>query len=190
MAENKKKIYIVLTYSGTILSRIIRAYTGDEYSHVSIALDKDLEEMYSFGRLNPYNPLYAGFVHEKLLSGTFNRFKKTTTEILSITVSDTQYEEIKQIVENFKSKSKIYHFNIIGLFAVGLGAKYKKENYYYCAEFVKYVVEQARLNLELPEIVKPMDFYQLDKMNVEYKGILRDYAFIREDRKQMFSVEY
>ena len=57
MAENKKKIYIVLTYSGTILSRIIRAYTGDEYSHVSIALDKDLEEMYSFGRLNPYNPL-------------------------------------------------------------------------------------------------------------------------------------
>ena len=48
-----KKIYIVLTYTGTILSRIIKVFTKKEYSHVSIALDQDLKYMYSFGRLNP-----------------------------------------------------------------------------------------------------------------------------------------
>ena len=45
-----KKIYIVLTYTGTFLSRIVNIYTGKKYSHVSISLDKNLEYMYSFGR--------------------------------------------------------------------------------------------------------------------------------------------
>lgn len=60
-----KKIYIVLTHTGTNLSKIIKNWTKDEFSHVSIALDEDLDEMYSFGRLHPYNPVWAGLVHEK-----------------------------------------------------------------------------------------------------------------------------
>ena len=44
-----KKLYIILTHTGTILSKIIRYLTKDEFSHVSIALDADLEKMYSFG---------------------------------------------------------------------------------------------------------------------------------------------
>ena len=43
---------------------IKKSYTKDEFSHVSIALDIQLEKMYSFGRLKPYNPFIAGFVHE------------------------------------------------------------------------------------------------------------------------------
>ena len=47
-----KKIYLVLAHTGTTLATIIKYYTKDEFSHVSIALDDELEEMYSFGRLN------------------------------------------------------------------------------------------------------------------------------------------
>ena len=61
-----KKIYIILTNSGTILSRVIKLYTRKEYTHVSISLDKRLRKMYSFGRLNPYNPFYGGFIHEEI----------------------------------------------------------------------------------------------------------------------------
>lgn len=60
--EIMKEVYIVLTYSGTALSTLIKKFTKDEFAHVSIALDENLEEMYSFGRLNPYNPFNAGFV--------------------------------------------------------------------------------------------------------------------------------
>lgn len=59
-----RKIYIVLTYTGTLLARIVRFYTKKKYSHVSIALDEDLSRMYSFGRLNPYNAFVGGFVRE------------------------------------------------------------------------------------------------------------------------------
>lgn len=51
-----RKVYIVLTHTGTLLSKIIKNFTKDEFSHSSIALDVELKQMYSFGRLNPYNP--------------------------------------------------------------------------------------------------------------------------------------
>lgn len=88
MEEKSKKKYIVLTYTGTILSKIIRVYTRAEYCHVSLSLDKELKKMYSFGRLNPYNPFIGGFVHEGIDRGTFKRFKKTKAEIYSIDVTN------------------------------------------------------------------------------------------------------
>lgn len=77
-----KKIYIVLTYTGTILSKLVKMYTKKEYSHVSIALDEDLKEMYSFGRTYAYCPFIAGFVHEEIDKGTFKRFKKRRLEFI------------------------------------------------------------------------------------------------------------
>ena len=72
-----KKIYIILTHTGTTLSKIIKKYTKDEFSHVSISLDVKLENMYSFGRLKPYNPFIGGFVHEYINKGTYKRFYNT-----------------------------------------------------------------------------------------------------------------
>ena len=51
--ENKK-IYIVLTRTNTILSRLIGFIEDDEYTHASISLDRGLSQMYSFGRKYSY----------------------------------------------------------------------------------------------------------------------------------------
>ena len=96
------KIYIVLTYTGTLLSKIIKTYTKDEFSHVSISLDEELKQMYSFGRLNPYNPFIGGFVHEGINTGTFRRFIKTKTEIYSLEVNEDQYNSIERIIRVVK----------------------------------------------------------------------------------------
>ena len=57
-----EKIYIIQSCTGTILSNIIKGYTKNIYTHVSLSLDINLNNMYSFGRLNPYNPFWGGFV--------------------------------------------------------------------------------------------------------------------------------
>ena len=90
-----RKIYIVLTYTGTLLARLVKAYTKKEYSHVSLSLDEDLSHMYSFGRLNPYNPFIGGFLQQSPLFGKFKRFHKTQSIIYSIVVEDDQYEHVK-----------------------------------------------------------------------------------------------
>ena len=132
-----KQIYFVLTDTGTILSKIIKTFMKDEYAHVSIALDKELNQMYSFGRLNPYNPIIGGLVHEGIYIGTFKRFYKTKAIIIEYEITDEQFEKLKQILlEMWKNKNK-YKFNKIGLIAVYFNRKIKRDNYFYCAEFIK-----------------------------------------------------
>ena len=170
-----KKIYIILTHTGTALSNIIKIYTKDEYSHVSIALDENLEEMYSFGRLRPYNAFVGGFVHEKINEGTFKRFKRTKTMIYSMIVEDNQYTKIRDKIEEMEKEKGTYKFNTLWLFAVSIHKKIKAPRTFYCAEFVKYVLEEARIKVELPEIIKPEDFKEIPNKKIEYEGLLRNY---------------
>ena len=175
MKNKKRKIYIVLTYTGTILSKIIKIYTKAEYSHVSISLDKRLNKMYSFGRLNPYNPFIGGFIHEGINRGTFKRFKKTKTEIYYIEVTNEQYNKIKQIIKEIKKHKSDYKFNTIGLFLAGINYKYTKANSFYCAEFVKYLIDEANLKLNLPAIIKLIDFKKYNNLELLYRGVLKNY---------------
>jgi len=170
-----KEIFIVLTHTGTTLSKIIKNYTKDEFSHVSIALDEELNEMYSFGRLNAYNPYKGGFVHEYIDQGTFKRFYKTRTKIYSLKITETQYQALKDNIKKIEKKKEKYKFNIKGLFAVAFNKKIAKENSFYCAEFVKYVMEKAEIETKLPTIIRPDNFKKIDGLQLIYEGLLRKY---------------
>ena len=172
-----KKIYIILTHTGTILSKIIKKYTNDEFSHVSIALDVQLNRMYSFGRLNPYNAFVGGFVHEYIEKGTFKRFYKTFSKIYSLEITDEQYEKLENIINDISVNKEEYKFNMIGLFAVGFHKKIHKDKSFYCAEFVKYVMEKSGIQSNLPELVKPEDFKKLYGLQEVYNGFLRKYNY-------------
>lgn len=179
-----KKIYIVLTYTGTNLSKIIKMYTGDKFSHASIALDEELKQMYSFGRLNPYNPFFGGFVHEDINSGTFGRFKKTKSAVYSLEVEDEEYEKMQEIIKNIEEAETPYGFNTIGLFAVALKLRIQQKNSFYCAEFVKHVLEKSGIETNLPEIIRPDDFKKLENLTLEYEGKFREYKPKQTSKKQ------
>lgn len=172
-----KTIYIVLTYTGTALARIIKIYTKDQFSHVSIALDDELKEMYSFGRINAYNPFWGSFIHEEIDKGTFKRFKNTKTEVYSLNITDEQYEKMKKTIIYFVENRKKYRFNFIGLACVSINKKIKRKNRFYCAEFVKHILKVSGISEsnKLPELIKPEDFKKLNGIKLEYKGLLRKY---------------
>ena len=183
-----KKIYIILTHTGTVLSTIIKFYTKDEFSHVSIALDADLEEMYSFGRLKPYNPFIGSFVHEYINKGTFKRFRNTKAKVYSLYVTDEQYEKAKKVIEYFNSNKEKYRFNLLGLACVSIHKKIVKKNTFYCAEFVRHVLKVSGIieTKELPEIIKPEDFKNLKGLEEEYSGLLRKYK--KKNLKRLLEV--
>ncbi len=170
-----RKIYIVLTHTGTNLSKLIKSYTKDEFSHVSIALDCELKEMYSFGRLNPYNPIWGGFVHEYIDKGTFKRFYLTKAKVYALEITDQQYQSVTNTIQQFKQEKEQYTFNILGLFAAGFRKKIKGNKSFYCAEFVKYVMDQAKIDTKLPEVVKPEDFKKIINLEEIYSGFLNKY---------------
>lgn len=168
-----EKIYIILTHTGTNLSKLIKNYTKDEFSHVSIALDRELKQMYSFGRLHPYNPIWAGFVHEYIDDGTFKRFYLTKTKVYELSITKEQYDVIKNTIQQIEKEN--YTFNILGLFAAGFRKKIKWKKSFYCAEFVKYALDQAKIENDLPEVPKPEDFKQMPGLKEIYKGYLKEY---------------
>ena len=170
-----KKVYIVLTYTGTALSRIVRVCTRKKYCHVSISLDRNLRHMYSFGRVNPYIPFIGGFVQESPEYGTFKRFKNTKAKIYELEVSEEDYKKIKDIIKDFKAHKGNYRFNVIGLIAVLFHLNPTRDNHYYCAEFVKHLLVSSNLNVDLPVLIKPEDFRNLDGSSCIYTGLLRDY---------------
>lgn len=176
-----KKIYFVLTHTGTVLSKIIKNYTKDEFSHVSISLDKELNKMYSFGRINPYNPLWGGFVHEYIDKGTFKRFYKTKTKIFSLEITEKQYLDLEKIIYDMEKNKEKYKFNIVGLFAAGFQKKIGIENSFYCAEFIKYVITKAHIETNLPEVVKPEHFKNINDLHEVYSGLLKNYKIFQNE---------
>ena len=181
-----KNIYIVLTQTGTLLSRLIKGYTGCEYAHVSISLDKNLDEMYSFGRLNPYNPFWGGFIHERVNSGTFKRFKNTIAGIVELEVTDEQYNNLRNIIKKMEERINPYRFNILGLILVGFNIKYEMEDHFYCAEFLKYLFEECNIENNLPRLVAPDDFKNIKGIKYIYKGKLSEY---RENTTEIYSLD-
>ena len=112
---------------------------------------------------------------KELKCGTFKRFKDTKCIIKYIEVSEEQYQKAKQLIKKFEKEKKMYKFNVIGLIGVPFHKKIQRVNSFYCAEFVKYVLEEADVLENLPTIIKPDDFNQLDNTTVVYQGLLRKF---------------
>lgn len=170
------KIYIVVTRTGTFLSNLIKIYTKDEFTHSSISLDKELNQMYSFGRLNPYNPFYGGFVHEGIHKGTFKRFKKTEVAIYELEITKEKYERAKELITEIELNKKNYGFNILGLFLIAINRKRIKKNTFYCAEFVEYVLKNSKIHNEWPDLIRPENFKNIQNAKLVYKGLLQEYT--------------
>lgn len=171
-----KKIYIVLAHTGTILSRIIKIVTGAEYTHASIALDEDLTQMYSFGRKYSYIAFIGGFVKEGNTFGTFKRFYNTVISVYELEVTNEQYEKVCEKIEYVKQHKDEYRFNILGLALAAINKKTYREKTYYCAEFVRAVLEKSEIDTSnLPKVIKPEHFKDLDGVKLIYKGLFKTY---------------
>ena len=176
MDTQKKQIYVIISQTGTILSRIIKRLTGAQYNHASISLDKELTRMHSFGRVNPYNAFIGGFVQESPNFGTFKRFKDTDAIIIALDVDENTYSKAENLVETMWANRKNYHYNYLGLYLAAVHISRKKKNCFYCSEFVAHVLRECNVqgNETLGDIIHPMDFFKFPHRKI-YTGKLRDY---------------
>ncbi len=174
----KKSIYVVLSQTGTMFSKALKFFTHAEYNHASIALDPTLDKMYSFGRLNPYNPFIGGFVEEGKHVGTFKRFYKTKALVIEFKVTEEKYNAIEYFIEYFKINKREFHYNYLGVLFACFNRHHTSSKRFYCSEFVKTCLETFDIEnaQELPNIIKPIDFLKLHNKHIVYQGNLKDYS--------------
>ena len=128
-----KKIYIVTTFTGTLLSCLIRNISKTPYAHVSIALNEYLRPMYSFGRLNPKTPIFAGFVEENINEGLYAIRTNTMCRVYSLMVTERQYEKLKENIDNVSINRKQYVYDVKALVYLSVNKPRKKDYKYVCS---------------------------------------------------------
>lgn len=171
------QLYFVVSQTGSIVSRLLRAVTGAPYNHVSISLDQTLRRMYSFGRIHPYNPVWGGFVMESPQAGTFKRFSETEAVVLCMEVNPVQYQAVAAFLQAMYADRHRYHYNYLGLFLAAFHIEHHGRNCFYCSEFVKWLLIQFQIAEErhFESITKPIHFLQIENCHMVYCGKLRNY---------------
>ncbi len=177
--QNQRYVYIVISQTGTLLSRLLKIITGSQYNHASLSLLKDLQPMYSFGRMQAYNPFWGGFVQESIYFGTFKRFKNTEAVVAEVPVDEECYQQMQCFLDKMYQERKNYHYNYLGLFLAGVKKQYCSQNTYYCSEFVRDILIQFEIaeSSQFSPIVQPMDLLQEFQEYIIYTGKLKNYNY-------------
>ena len=144
-----KTIYILLTRSGTLLSNLVYAVTGANYTHASLAFDEDLSCLYSSTRKNGYTMFPAGPSREYLNRGVFRLRENVPCALYALDVSDEASLR-------------------------GMHIRWKRRRHYFCSQFVSEVLEKSGA-MELPKhstLMHPNDYTRLEELRCVYKGTL------------------
>ena len=109
-----KTIYILLTRSGTLLSKLVYSVTGANYTHASLAFDEDLSCLYSSTRKNGYTMFPAGPSREYLDRGVFRLRPEAPCALYALEVSEEAYIRARRRANHMMAHGKLYRFNVLG----------------------------------------------------------------------------
>lgn len=182
-------IYFIHSSTTSLLSRSIGVYTKNKYNHVSIGFDQELTEVYSFGRKQIHNPLVGGFVREDMESGLFTT---ANCQIYRMAVSQTEYYQMKTMLQAFEERRHELKYNFLGLFFLSWGVEMDRPNHYFCSEFAATVLQEATA-IVLPKKVSfmtPQDMTSLSEMEFIYEGALSSYLELNELAKFGYPVTW
>lgn len=170
-----KKIYIILSYSGTIPSKIIKIFTHYKYSHVSLALKNNINIMYSFGRKKVNNPFDGGFIIENKKGEFYEKFNNTKCIILELEINNQQYKKLIKLIKKYKKDINIYRYDIIGLVLRIFNIKLNREKHSVCTEFIAKLLEESGIYKFNKKLIKPIDFMGIPNKKIIYQGNLSKY---------------
>lgn len=177
-----KSIYIFLTKSDTILSKIVYLVTDDTYTHASISFDKNLQTLYSSSRKNGRTLFPAGPCREYLHGEYYKQHSQIPCAVYELRVCDETYERAIKEVEQIMEKADQYHYNIIGLLLCRFNIPYHRKHYLFCSQFVSEVLHRSQA-ISLPKdtsLMRPIDYTQLPELLCRFSGYIGDLADLEQ----------
>lgn len=167
-----RNLYLLLSRSPSLPARIISLFTGDGYTHSSLAYDEQLLTLCSFARKFRCTPFPGGLIHENLQRGFFGAHPGIRCKLYRLEVNDQIYEQAKTKVENMFLEQKKYHYSILGILLCHWNIPKKRPYKLFCSQFVAEVLaECGAVTLHKdPSLMHPQDFFALDGLQLVYEG--------------------
>ena len=164
-----KKIYIVMLVLPTFINKLVYFLTGFEYTHFSLALDKDLKKLYSFQIKNKSTTLVGGFMEEEQVFYFHGKKDISLKQIIyEIPVSNEEYLEIVNFLNTIKNDNE-YTFNYVSAWLMFVFGGVKSYKAYHCVEFICEVLNKIK-EINLPKKTYKMHPKTLYRVLNKYKS--------------------
>ncbi len=174
-----KRIYILLTKTKTLPSRMIYRLTRGAYTHTSIALTEETDRFYSYARRKLHNVFNSGFIVENLNAFVFAKYQHCACSLYCLEVSDEGYEKISRRIQDFEKNYKKAKYNFLGILPQRMGIRFPRKYKLTCSQFVAVVLEASE-EIVLPKdpyIMLPNDFQKIANIQKIYEGTIEHCSF-------------
>ena len=174
-----KQVYILLSKTDTVTSKIVHAFTHGTYTHASLALTPETDKFYSYARRRLYNFLVGGVIVENTNTFVYARFPDSNCALFELDVSDEDYERIKAQVDFCLENYDRATYSFAGAALQRLGIIWRRKYKFTCSQFVAICLSKAE-GIELPKdpyLMLPHDFVKLGGLRKIYSGKVKDCNF-------------
>jgi len=171
-------VYVILSKTPTGFGKMIRKFGRIEYNHASIAFDKELKEMYSFGRKQHQVPIVAGFVMEYPERFSLKTNYQVNAMIYRIPVTRSQYILGKERIQQIANDDE-YLYNLFSVLLFPFVHGFSTFKAYTCAEFVVHVLKYMNITLKDDKMCcqyTPEEIGEIFQQYLYFKGNLLDYC--------------
>lgn len=172
ISSNTRYAYIMLAHVDSLALKMIRFFTKMKYNHVSICINADSGEFFSFGRKYIHIPIFGGFIQEKLNSGIYRHFKNPICAIFRIELNDEMHRSLIAQIEGFKKCRNRYRYNYLALIGYLLRIPVSMKSRFTCSEFVATLIQNCGAHefLKPLSLIHPMDFSGIPGITPVYEG--------------------
>ncbi|WP_426348705.1 hypothetical protein ACPWSR_13245 [Alloiococcus sp. CFN-8] len=173
-----KKIYLFFVCTPSIVSRAIKKYTKDSYTHVAISVDPKMREFYSFARRYSYSPLPAGFVLESIDNSFYRRNSESQCKVIEVDVTEEQYTAVKRKLKLMYENRYDYKYNLMGLLLYSRNVSLQRKYHRFCSEFVSEILKENNImySQKSPQKIRPIDLMRIENSNDIYEGTIGKYT--------------
>lgn len=182
--NNLYPVYIVLSFTGTPFGHLINLVKKSMYSHAAIALDSDLNSLYTF----TFGKNFSGFKQESI-QGYIKNSNNAIIDVLTIFVDKKTKDKIEKTIktiEKNKDNTRYGFGNILNmLINRATDMEYPDNLALVCSQFVDMVFKLSNIDLfDKPNnLVLPQDFADIANNNKKkikifkiYEGLAKEYT--------------
>ncbi|MBQ7040257.1 MAG: hypothetical protein IJN39_06785 [Clostridia bacterium] len=130
-------IYVLITRTPTVVGKVIRRVLDNKYNHMSVCTEKDLSEIYSFGRISVKNFIVGGPLKESYYTLSLGSNENVELCVFRIPVTKHQYEKIQYFIHSVFYDEEGYIYNLPDAIGKVFKRKIKVNKCYTCIEFTK-----------------------------------------------------
>lgn len=160
----KQSLYVMLSRTDTGMGRFIRFFTREEYNHVSLCLDSQLQHFVSFARYRQDVPLAGGYVTEST-----NRLRSCgkimPVRIFKLQISQSDWQKLNDLFQMADRSSLVY--NSLGALLCGCHIRCSIPGAYTCLQFAEAILGASYPSIKaLGDALEPWEIYRGDLFEI------------------------